>query len=182
MALDLLITKEAVCVDKHPGDPGAKVVACTSDKAAFQLAAKGTPISQEDADRLGIDTEKAELGNYTLRLDSHTIARTPEEKAWAATQPQWGLVQARTDQIRSAAALTVASLAMAELAKAAPDGEQKKADDEATAKAKEAAESKKAPKPAKAEKATTTKAKTPRKARTKKATKSAEAEKTPATP
>ncbi len=126
MALELLITDEAVCLDKAPGEPGAKVVPCNSEKAAYQVVAKGTPISKEDADRFGVKTKKADADNYTLRIDSHTIARTPEEKAYALTQPQPGLVMARTEQIRSAAALSVASLAAAEAAKATDATEESK--------------------------------------------------------
>jgi len=145
MALELLVTDEAVCLDKQPGDPGAKVVPCTSEKAAYQLVGKGSPISSEDADRFGVKTKKAEATNYTLRLDGSTIARTPEDKAFAMTLPQPGLVLAKAEQIRSAAALSVASLTAAEAAKATDaDAEAKKADAEADKKLKAKGETKKA--------------------------------------
>lgn len=130
MTLDLLITDEAVCLDKPPADPGAKVVPCTSEKAAYQLVGKGSPISSADAERFGVKTAKADTTNYTLRLDSHTIARTPEEKAYALTQPQPGLVAARAEQIRSAANLAVTALTREDQAKATEvAAEAKKADE-----------------------------------------------------
>lgn len=155
MSFDLLLTDEAVCLDKHPSDPEAKVVACTSDKAAYQMAAKGTPISAEDAARLGVKTTKADLPNYTLRLDSHTIARTPEDKAFALTQPQPGLVAARAEQIRASAALSVAALTTAQ-ARDAVDAtaEARKTDEEANKKIKAKLEAKTPAKPRKARKAT----------------------------
>lgn len=171
MALELLVTEEAICLDKAPGEPGAKVVACNSEKAAYQLVAKGTPISQEDADRFGVKTKKADLANYTLRIDSHTIARTPEDKAFALTQPQPGLVMAKTEQIRSAAALAVASLATAEAAKAA----------DATEESKQAAAEEDKKLKAKLEDKSAKPAKAPRKARATRKSKKEEAAK-PATP
>jgi len=137
MSFDLLLTTEAVCLDKHPGDPDAKVVPCTSEKAAYQMAAKGTPIAAADAERLGIKTEKADATNYTLRLDSHTIARTPEEKAFALTQPQPGLVLAQAEAIRASAALSVAALStQANAQQAEATAEAKKTDDAADKKIK----------------------------------------------
>lgn len=156
MALELLLTDEAVCLDKPPADPSAKVVKCNTPEAAFQLVGKGAPISADDAARFGVKTKKAEETNFTLRMDSHTIARTPEEKAYAMTQPQPGLVAARAEQIRSAANLAVASLVREDQAKAT----------EATAEAKKAEEGEN--KKLKAKLANKT-AKAPRKARVKKA-------------
>lgn len=165
MSFDLLLTEEAVCLDKHPGEADAKVVPCTSEKAAYQMVAKGAPISAADAARFGIKTTKADTSNYTLRIDSHTIARTPEEKAYAASQPQPGLINAQAEQIRQSAALSVASLATAANAQAADAAaEAKKADEKADEKVKAAL----ATKPAKAPRA-------PRKAKVAKKT-----EKTPA--
>jgi hypothetical protein len=169
MALELLITDEAVCLDKQPGEPGAKVVSCTSDKAAFQLVGKGSPISKADADRFGVKTKNAETSRVTLKVDSHTIARTPEEKAFALTQPQPQLTAARAENMRSAANLAIASMAAEDQAKSAEaDEEAKKEDEAANKKLKTKTENKSA-------------TKTPRKARAKKSTKKEEAAK-PATP
>ena len=126
MSFDLLLTDEAVCLDKQPGDPSAKVVPCTSEKAAFQLVGKGSPISAEDAERFGVKTKKADVTDFTLKLDGSTIARTPEEKAYAMTLPQPGLVAARAEQIRASAAMSVASLTNAEAAKGAKASEEAK--------------------------------------------------------
>ena len=129
MSFELLTTDEAVCTDKNPSAPDAKVVKCDSPEAAFQLVGKGSPISAADAKRFGVKTKPGELAGYTLLVDSHTIARTPEEKAYAMTQPQPGLVRARAEQIRSAASLEVASLTAADQTKAFEAGEEsKKAD------------------------------------------------------
>ena len=151
MSFDIQVTDEAVCTDKNPSAPDAKVVKCDSPEAAYQLVAKGSPISEMDAKRLGIKTKPGELAGYTLLVDSHTIARTPEEKAYAMTQPQPGLVRARAEQIRSAAALEVTSLTTADQAKAYEAGEEsKKADALADKKLKADLENK-ADKPSKAE-------------------------------
>lgn len=169
MSFDLLLTDEAICLDKHPQDAEAKVVSCTSVEAAFQLAGKGTPISAEDAARFGVKTTKAEATNYTLRLDSHTIARTPEEKAYAATQAQPGLVMAQAEQIRQSAALSVAALGTAAAAKNADAAAAaKKEDEKADAKVKASLE--KAPRK--------TSAKSTRKTTARKTTKTPEAAKT----
>jgi len=137
MSFDLLLTEEAVCLDKAPGDPEAKVVACGSSEAAYQMVAKGAPISAADAARFGIKTKKAELANYTLKLDGSTIAITPEDKAYAATLPQPGLQLARAEQIRTSAALSVASLnTVASAASADAAAEAKKDTDEADEKLK----------------------------------------------
>lgn len=166
MALDLLLTAEAVCLDKHPNDPKAKIVACTSPEAAFQLVGEGTPISAEDAEKFGVKTKKAEA-TATLRIDSHTIAKTPEDKEFAATQPQPALTAARAEHMRTAAGLSVASAIAADYAKTAETAEDsKKADAAANKKLKAKTENK---------------AKKPRKARAKKAEKKEEAA-TPATP
>lgn len=180
MSFDLLLTDEAVCLDKAPGDPEAKVVACDSEKAAYQLVGKGQPISEYDASRFGVKTTKADATNYTLRIDSHTIARTPEDKAFALTQPQPGLVAAQAEQIRASAALGVAALTSAHNAATVDAAnEAKKTDEEADKKIKanlaaKAAEKPKAQKTAKATKA--------RKATKKTTAKKKEEAATPATP
>jgi len=157
MSFDLLLTDEAVCTDKHPNDPKAKVVACTSPEAAYQVVGKGAPISADDAARFGVKTKKADASSYTLRLDSHTIARTPEEKVFAATQPQPGLQMARAEQIRTSASLAVASLGTAAAAQAdAAAEEAKKADELADKKLKATLETKAAPAMPKADRATAT--------------------------
>ncbi len=150
MTLELQVTDEAICLDKQPGDPTAKVVKCDSPEAAFQMAAKGSPISADDAKRLGIKTKPGELAGYTLLIDSHTIARTPEDKAYAMTQPQPGLVRARAEQIRSAAAVAVASLTTADQAKSLEAAEESKKTDEASTKKLKADLENKADKPRKA--------------------------------
>ncbi len=150
MSFDLQVTDEAICLDKQPGDPTAKVVKCSSPEAAFQMVAKGSPISADDAKRLGIKTTSAELAGWTLLIDSHTIARTPEDKAYAMTQPQPGLVRARAEQIRSAAAVAVASLTTADQAKSLEAAEESKKTDEASTKKLKADLENKADKPAKA--------------------------------
>lgn len=138
MSFELLLTEDAICTDKD-----GKVVACDSEDAAFQVVGKGAPISAEDAARYGAKTKKADTTNYTLRIDSHTIARTPEEKAFAATQPQMGLQLAKAEEIRTSANLAVASLNSAAAAKAAEAAEEAaKTDAEADKKAKAAFEGK----------------------------------------
>ena len=154
MSFELLVTDEAVCTDRNPSDPKAKVVPCTSPEAGYQVVGKGAPISAEDAHRFGVKTKKVEESNYTLRLDSHTIARTPEDKAYAATLPQPGLVAARAETIRSSAALSVASLGNAAAAKAAEADEEAKKADEAADKKLKATLDTKAPALPKAEKTT----------------------------
>jgi colicin import membrane protein len=155
MTFDLLLTDEPVCTDRDPSDPKAKVVACTSPEAAYQVVGKGAPISAEDAARFGAKTKKHDETNYTLRLDGSTIARTPEDKAYAATLPQPGLVMARAESIRSSAALSVASLGTAAAANAAAaEEEAKKADALADKKLKAALDNKAAPALPKAEKTT----------------------------
>ena len=150
MSFDIQVTDEAVCTDKNPSAPDAKVVKCDSPEAAYQLVAKGSPISEMDAKRLGIKTKPGELAGYTLLVDSHTIARTPEEKAYAMSQPQPGLIRARAEQIRSAAAVEIASLTTADQARSLEsDEESKKADALADKKLKADLENK-ADKPAKA--------------------------------
>ena len=125
---ELLLTADAVCTDKHPSDPAAKVVACGSAEAGYQVVGKGAPISAADAERYGVKTTKADA-NYTLRLDSHTIAITPEDKAHAATQPQFGLQIAQAEHIRTAGELALASLTTANAATAAATADDaKKAD------------------------------------------------------
>jgi hypothetical protein len=170
MSFELLLTDEAVCTDKHPSDPKAKVVACGSAEAAFQVVGKGAPIAAADAERFGVKTTKADATNYTLRIDSHTIARTPEEKAFAATQPQPGLQLARGEQIRTSANLALASLASTDAAAAQEaDAEAKKDNEAADKKLKAKLEDKSATRK-KAPKAT----KAPRAKRAKKTTKPAE--------
>jgi hypothetical protein len=123
MALELLIANEAVCLDKAPGDPKAKVVKCDSPQAAYQVVGKGSPISSDDAKRLGVKTKPAEATG-TLRLDGSTIARTPEDKKYAATLPQPALTAARAENMRAAANLAISSLVAEDQAKARAANEE----------------------------------------------------------
>ena len=168
MSFDIQVTDEAVCTDKNPSAPDAKVVKCDSPEAAYQIAAKGSPISEMDAKRLGIKTKPGELAAYTLLLDSHTIARTPEDKAYAMSQPQPGLIRARAEQIRSAAALEVASLTTADQARSLESEEEsKKADALADKKLKAGLENKTYKAPASEDKVATPRTeKKPRKSKT----------------
>lgn len=162
MSFELLVTEEAVCTDKHPSDPAAKIVACSSPEAGYQVFGKGALISADDAKRYGVKASPA-TPTYTLRLDSHTIAHTPEDKAYAATQPQFGLQMAKAEHIRTAADLAVASQATATAATAAAAAEDAKKDTDAADKKAKAALEKTAAAPKVA------KAKKERKPRTKKA-------------
>jgi hypothetical protein len=143
MALELLIADEAVCLDKAPGDPKAKVVKCDSLQAAYQVVGKGAPISADDAKKFGVKTKPAEATG-TLRLDGSTIARTPEDKKYAATLPQPALMAARAEQMRTAANLSIAALVAEDQAKGrAADEEAKEADTASTKKLAAKGENKK---------------------------------------
>lgn len=131
---ELLLTEEAVCLDKAPGDPTAKVVPCGSDAAAYQIAGKGSAISAADAERFKVKTKKAESASTQLMIDGSTIAKTPEDKAYAATLPQPHLQRARAESIRAAAEAEIYSLALADAAAAAEAAEKAKKADEDTAK------------------------------------------------
>jgi hypothetical protein len=157
MALELLIADEAVCLDKAPGDPKGKVVKCDSPQAAYQVIGKGAPISADDAKKFGVKTKPAEAA-ATLRIDSHTIARTPEEKKFAATQPQPALMAARAENMRAAANLTISSLVAEDQAKGRAVEEEAKAEDTATTKKLAAKGENKKRKGPTARKAKTTKA------------------------
>lgn len=133
MALELLIADEAVCLDKAPGDPKAKVVKCDSPQAAYQIVGKGAPVSADDAKKFGVKTKPYEATG-TLRLDSHTIARTPEDKKFALTQPQPALTAARAEGMRTAANLSISSLVAEDQAKATEADAAAKEDDADTTK------------------------------------------------
>ena len=133
MALELLIADEAVCLDKAPGDPKAKRVKCDSPEAAYQIVGKGAPISAEDAKTHGVKTKPYEA-TTTLRLDSHTIARTPEDKKFALTQPQPTLTAARAEAMRTAANASISTMVAEDQALSRELDEAAKEDDAADAK------------------------------------------------